>query len=94
MELKRCDRCGSFFVSESSVCQGCIKKDSVDVLKLKCFLEDKQEGIKDKDELAMYTGISIKNIDRYLSMEEFSNVEFNSVETIIKDESEKIIELL
>ena len=93
MELKRCERCGSFFVSESNVCQGCVRKDSADVLKLKGFLEDVQEGIKDKDELAMYTGISIKNIDRYLNMEEFSNIEFNSIETI-KDETKKITELL
>ena len=41
----------------------------------------------------MQAGISIKNIDRYLNMEEFSNIEFNSIKTI-KDESEKIIELL
>jgi len=63
------------------------------MLKLKGFLESAQENIKDKDELAMQAGISIKNIDRYLNMEEFSNIEFNSIKTI-KDESEKIIELL
>ena len=93
MELKKCERCGCFHVSESSVCQGCVKKDSADMLKLKVFLESAQENIKDKDELAMQAGISIKNIDRYLNMEEFSNIEFNSIKTI-KDESEKIIELL
>ena len=34
MELKKCERCGCFHVSESSVCQGCVKKDSADMLKL------------------------------------------------------------
>lgn len=93
MELKRCERCGSFFVLDANVCEGCAKKDSADVLKLKSFLEDGQEYIKDKDELAIQAGISIKNINRYLNMEEFSNIEFNNIE-IIKDGTEKITELL
>lgn len=93
MELKRCDRCGSFFVSESNVCQGCLKKDTADVLKLRGFLETQNLELKDKDELAMQTGISIKNIDRYLAMDEFSNINFNNIENI-KDKTNKITELL
>ena len=93
MELKRCARCGSFFVSEDSVCVNCTKKDSADVLKLKGFLESQTEEIIDKDELATFTGISIKNIDRYLSMEEFSNVEFDSLKQL-KSEDKKFSEIL
>lgn len=93
MELKRCARCGSFFVSESNVCINCAKKDSADLLKLKGFLENQSEDVKDKDQLAMFTGISIKNIDRYLSMEEFSNIEFNSIKEI-QSEDKKFSEIL
>lgn len=82
MELKRCARCGSFFTSDSEVCQRCNKKDNADVLKLKNFLEDGQDAIKDKEELAMYTGISIKNLNRYLNMEEFCNINFENINNI------------
>ena len=93
MELKRCARCGSFFVSEDSVCVNCSKKDSADVLKLKGFLESQTEEIIDKDELATFTGISIKNIDRYLSMEEFSNIEFDNLKQL-ESEDKKFSEIL
>ena len=93
MELKRCARCGSFFVSESNVCINCAKKDSADVLKLKGFLENQSKDVKDKDQLAMFTGISIKNIDRYLRMEEFSDIEFDSLKQL-KSEEKKFSEIL
>ena len=79
MELKRCARCGSFFASDFDVCQACNKKDNADVLKLRTFLEYQENEFKDKDELSMYTGISIKNINRYLSLEEFSDISFSDI---------------
>lgn len=79
MELKRCVRCGSFFTSEAEVCQRCNKRDNADVLKLKNFLEEAQDDITNKDELAMYTGISLKNLNRYLNLEEFSNITFENI---------------
>ena len=91
MELKRCARCGSFFTSDSEVCQICNKKDNADVLKLKNFLDETQECVKDKDELAMHTGISIKNIDRYLNMDEFSNLSFGSINNIEIKKDEAVI---
>ncbi|MGN1299654.1 MAG: hypothetical protein ACI4UE_06715 [Candidatus Scatovivens sp.] len=78
MELKRCARCGSFFTSDSEVCQICNRKDNADVLKLKNFLDEQETNIENKEQLAMYTGISIKNIDRYLNMKEFSNINFEN----------------
>ena len=89
MELKRCARCGSFFTSESEVCQRCNKKDNADVLKLKNFLEDIQEEVISKDELAIQTGITLKNLNRYLSLEEFSDINLENMNKIgnIKDES-------
>ena len=91
MELKRCARCGSFFTSDSEVCQKCNKKDNADVLKLKNFLEEVQEDITNKDELAMQTGISMKNLNRYLNLEEFSNIEFNNIDNIKIEKDESVL---
>ena len=90
MELKRCARCGSFFASENEVCQACNKKDNADVLKLRTFLEYQENELKDKDELSTYTGISIKNINRYLSMDEFSNINFSNSQEKNKKIEEKL----
>ena len=90
MELKRCARCGSFFASENEVCQTCNKKDNADVLKLRTFLEYQENELKDKDELSTYTGISIKNINRYLSMDEFSNINFSNSQEKNKKIEEKL----
>lgn len=91
MELKRCARCGSFFTSESEVCQRCNKKDNADVLKLKNFLEDAQDDIINKDELAIHTGISLKNLNRYLSLEEFSNINFENISEIENKKDESVL---
>ena len=93
MELKRCARCGSFFTSDSEVCQLCNKKDSADVLKLKNFLEESDASIKDKEQISMHTGISLKNINRYLSMEEFNNLEFESI-NLTENKTEQVIAIL
>ena len=91
MELKRCARCGSFFTSDSEVCQRCNKKDSADVLKLKNFLEDTQENIISKDELAINTGISLKNLNRYLSLEEFNDINFENLSKIENKKDESVL---
>lgn len=74
MEIKRCVRCGSFFASEIDVCQGCQKKDNADVNKLKGFLlEGIEEGVT-KTDVAHSTGITMKNLNRYLSGNDFKGV--------------------
>lgn len=74
MEIKRCARCGSFFASEIDVCQGCQKKDTADVNKLKGFLlEGVEEGVTRID-VAHSTGITMKNLNRYLNGSEFKGV--------------------
>lgn len=74
MEIKRCARCGTFFASEIDVCQGCQKKDTADVNKLKGFLlEGIEEGVT-KTDVAHSTGITMKNLNRYLSGNEFKGV--------------------
>ena len=39
MEFKKCERCGSFFLSESNVCENCSPKDSFELSKLRNYFE-------------------------------------------------------
>ncbi|MBR3511961.1 MAG: hypothetical protein IKN74_03275 [Clostridia bacterium] len=72
MELKKCVRCGKFFASDSEVCGECERKDVVDLNKLKgFFLEGYSAGVTMGD-ISASTGITPKNLTRYLSYEEFS----------------------
>lgn len=74
MEIKRCVRCGGFFASENDVCIGCEKKDNADVNKLKGYLlEDFEKGTT-RAEVAHSTGITMKNLNRYLDASEFKGV--------------------
>lgn len=66
MELKRCPRCGNFYNSELYVCQECKVNESLDVSKLKGYIE--QYGINEStEEMSIITGVNVKNINRYLS---------------------------
>ncbi len=74
MVIKRCARCGTFFASEIDVCQNCQKKDTADVNKLKGFLMDGIEDGITRVDVAHSTGITMKNLNRYLSASEFKGV--------------------
>lgn len=80
MEIKKCNRCGSFYTSDTQVCQNCMPKDKQDIIKLQGYINE--NGINStKQEISMGTGISPKNLDRYLQSEEFkgSFVESDSI---------------
>ena len=71
MELKKCKRCGAFFVSGEYVCPNCAPKDSAEIYKLKDYLtENDYSG--SLENLAFNTGISVKNLTRYIGQEDFS----------------------
>ncbi len=74
MELKRCARCGKFFASTVDVCGECEKKDNAELNKLKGFFEDEYLTGTTKSQISISTGISAKNLNRYLSYEEFSGI--------------------
>ena len=65
MEFKRCDRCGCFFVSTDNICGNCMSKDNMDISKLKDYFNN-NDGIPSIGTIAENTGISEKNITRYL----------------------------
>ena len=74
MELKRCARCGKFYASNVDVCHECEKKDLTDLSKLKGFFADNYVVGVSKTEISAATGISARNLNRYLGYEEFSGI--------------------
>ena len=74
MEIKRCARCGCFFESTNDVCNSCLEKDNKDLGKLKNFLEGSYSGEYSREELSNGTGITVKNLNRFLSTPEFSGM--------------------
>ena len=69
MNLNKCERCGCFFISESSVCPQCQAKDEQDVSKLKNFMSDADEDIS-VEALSYSTGVSLKKVNRLLKNKE------------------------
>lgn len=73
MELNKCKRCGAFFVSNNCVCPNCEPKDTAEIYKLKDFLSE-NDCPTSIENLAYDTGISVKNLSRFLKQEDFSNI--------------------
>ena len=71
MELNKCKRCGAFFVSSNCVCPNCEPKDNAEIFKLKNFLEENYCP-NSIESLSCDTGISVKNLNRFLNSEEIS----------------------
>lgn len=76
MEFKKCNRCGCFYLSENDVCQNCIPKDRYEITKLKNYFES-EHCSNIVCSISIDTGISLKNLNRYLNSNEFSNITNN-----------------
>ena len=75
MEVKRCARCGGFFGTEKEVCTNCNVKDNKDLGKLKNYFSEYGYSINaTKIELSSSVGVTLKNLNRFLTYEEFSEV--------------------
>lgn len=83
MKFNKCVRCGCFFASENDVCPNCEKKDNVDKSFLKNYLEN-NDLPQNAESLAFKSGVSIKNINRYMNSNEFSYLKksFNSIQNL------------
>jgi len=93
MEARKCARCGSMFISDSQVCGRCQTKDNADLYRLKGFIEN--QGIGEEiaqGELSIATGITNKNLARFLGYEEFKGVCMNN-QNVATDEG-KIAEMV
>lgn len=72
MEFNKCSRCGNFFISNDDVCPKCKTKDTLEFETFKSYIEE--NGINNNlDILSNETGISVKNINRYLNYTDFNN---------------------
>lgn len=85
MEIKRCARCGGFFETENEVCNNCIERDNRELGKLKNFLSgyDHSEEIT-RREISYTTGITMKNLNRFLLGEEFAGIQIPQEESNTK----------
>lgn len=72
MEFKKCIRCGCFFLSDDEVCCNCKPKDLCDSKKLGDFLENTPNFTSIED-ISINTGISIKNVSRFIESEKYSS---------------------
>ena len=74
MEFNRCSRCGSFYVSEGNVCPKCSTKDGFEFSTFQNYI--KENGLENSlDTIANDTGISIKNLNRFIEYDEFKNLQ-------------------
>ena len=76
MQFNKCSRCGCFFVNSDDVCPNCKPKDNFEMNKLKSFLED-SNNYESIENISYNTGISIKNLNRYFSKDDFINFKPN-----------------
>ena len=67
MEFKKCNRCGGFFAAEGCVCPKCSPKDALELSTFKNYVEE--NGLSSLDAMSVGTGISAKNINRFINLE-------------------------
>ena len=72
MEFNKCTRCGSFYLSNGNVCPKCSSKDKLEFSTFQNYIQE--NGLDENiDTIANETGISIKNINRFLTYENYEN---------------------
>ena len=72
MEFNKCSRCGNFFITNDEVCPKCKTKDTLEFETFKNYVE--QNGINQNlDILSTETGISVKNLNRFLDYTGYNN---------------------
>ena len=72
MEFNKCSRCGNFFISNDDVCPKCKTKDTLEFETFKNYIAENGE-INNLDTLSTETGISIKNLNRFIDYSGYNN---------------------
>ena len=73
MEFNKCSRCGNFYISDDDVCPKCKSKDMLEFGTFKTYLSE--NGLTNNfdnfniDAVSTETGISVKNLNRYIKKE-------------------------
>lgn len=70
MDFNKCKRCGCFFITNGDTCPSCTPKDTNELSKLNNFFSENKQPIT-MNELSNLTGISTKNLSRYISYKDF-----------------------
>lgn len=87
MEFNRCNRCGSFYVSEGNVCPKCLTKDGAEFSTFINYIQE--NGFENSLEtIAGETGISVKNLNRFIEYQGFQNYQ-NEIGNLGKNETNK-----
>ncbi len=73
MEFNKCSRCGNFYVSNNDVCPKCQTKDTLEFETFKTYIEE-NGIIRNLDILSSETGISVKNLNRFLDYTGYNNL--------------------
>ena len=78
MEFKKCNRCGGFFASTGSICPKCSPKDTLELSTFRNYIEE--NGLSSVDAMSVGTGISAKNLNRFINLEglNYSNENINN----------------
>lgn len=76
MKFNTCIRCGCFFSSQDNLCPNCQSKDEVDKHTLRDFITN-HDIPANVETLALNSGVSLKNVNRYLQTAEFSDLKKN-----------------
>ncbi len=93
MKLNQCVRCGSFFTTEDAVCPNCKNQDKADMDSVKKYIANTQMPIS-VEAMAYDTSVSVKNINRYLQSEDFSDIKISlDSRTITQNDNNKKIKL-
>lgn len=72
MDFKKCVRCGCFFVSANDVCCNCETRDKQDICNLKNYIINSYSDCS-IDNMSFNTGVSVKNISRFIENNVFGN---------------------
>ncbi len=97
MDFKKCNRCGSFYLSEGDVCPKCNTKDTFELSTFKKYIE--KNGTNDSiNKISQELGIQVRHLNRFLGYKELqkyapalkSNVPTNQLKTNQKQNTKKI----
>ena len=72
MEFNRCSRCGNFYLSNGNVCPKCSPKDNLEFSTFQSYVQE--NGLENSlDAISGDTGISVKNLNRFIGYEGGNN---------------------
>jgi hypothetical protein len=76
MEFRKCNRCGSFFVTNGNVCPKCTAKDNLEFSTFKNYIEE--NGFNGTlGSISSEIGISEKNLNRFLGYDGLKDYDRN-----------------